>query len=136
MYRKQFGYSNTVCVFLSLSFFLFLLPFSFSFGLIPFDQPRFLFYVPHKKPNYTEFQDCFQQNSEKWVSEQSQLLVVVVYNLSYVICYVECIREKRENAHFIFFTHNERHQQWEWEQKKTCSVDTSNRNSTAIELAQ
>lgn len=106
-----------VCAFLPLRF-LFSFPFSFSFGLILFDQPRFLFCAPHKKPNHTECQDCAQWNSEKWVSEQSQLLVVVVYNLSYVICYVECIREKRENARLIFFpTHNERHQQREWEQK-------------------
>lgn len=47
MYRKQFGYSNTLRVCFSLPF-LFLFAFSFSFGLIPFDLARFSFCAPHK----------------------------------------------------------------------------------------
>lgn len=111
MFRKQFGYFSisVVCVF----FLFLLLSFSFSFGLILFDQPRFFFLCEFvcvcapQKPNYTEFWNCFLWNSEKWVNEQSQLLVVV-YNLSYVICYVECIRDKWENVRFFFLLWNKR----------------------------
>lgn len=97
MFGKQFGYSSVLCYILFCS-----VLFGFCFvRLNSIRSTEILFLVSHKNRIMAEFRNgdsmCIRSTKKKpneRASEQSQLLVVV-YNLSCVVCYVKLQRRKR-----------------------------------------